>query len=120
MKADDRLIKTEPASSGAVQPASSPLRADERLEDVEMTPAGQAVAIPTAAPARRQRMGWVRNLLRNPKARLGLGIVIFFALVAIFAPVIAPGPTSTGARRIVSTPMKAPSPIVVGCLRTPS
>lgn len=56
-----------------------------------MTPAGQAVAVPTAAPARRQRMGWLRNLLRNPKARVGVGIVIFFALVAIFAPVIAPG-----------------------------
>ena len=36
------------------------------------------------------------------------------------APVTAPSPTLIGARRMVSEPMKAPSPIFVLCLRRPS
>ena len=36
------------------------------------------------------------------------------------APVFAPSPISTGATSIVSTPTKAPSPIVVRCLCVPS
>ena len=43
------------------------------------------------AVAAPQRLGWLRNLWRNPRARLGLGIVTFFILVAVFAPLIAPG-----------------------------
>jgi len=75
------------------------------LPDVEVTPAGQMVVLPTTMPERRQRLGWLRNLLRNPKARLGLGIVLFFILMAVFAPVIAPGdPTD-----FVSRPHQAPS-----------
>ncbi len=75
------------------------------LPDVEVTPAGQMVVVPTTMPERRQRLGWLRNLLRNPKARLGLAIVLFFILVAVLAPVIAPGdPTD-----FVSRPHQAPS-----------
>ncbi len=36
------------------------------------------------------------------------------------APVLAPAPMSRGATIIVSTPMNAPSPMVVRCLRVPS
>jgi peptide/nickel transport system permease protein len=43
------------------------------------------------APRQRQRLVFLRTLLSSPKARLGAGIVLFFILVAILAPVIAPG-----------------------------
>lgn len=75
------------------------MQADDRMTDVEMTPSGQVITLPTGVPQRRQRLTWVRNLVRNPKARVGLGIVAFFCLVALFAPVIAPGdPTEFVAR----------------------
>jgi peptide/nickel transport system permease protein len=58
---------------------------------VEVTPAGQVTLVPTAIPAGAQTKRWMRNLLRNGKALAGISIVIFFVLVAVFAPVIAPG-----------------------------
>lgn len=80
------------------------MRANERIE-IEATPAGQVIPLPTALPPRRQRWGWVRMLLRNPKALLGGGIVLFFVIVALLAPVIAPGdPTD-----FVSRPHQPPS-----------
>ena len=81
------------------------MTAGHEVIDVQVTPAGQVVALPTTTPERRQRLVWVRNLLRNPKARLGLGIVLFFVLAAILAPVIAPGDPSD----FVSRPHQAPS-----------
>lgn len=77
-----------------------------RLEDIEMTPAGQVVVVPTVfTPTKRQRFTFVRELLRNPKARLGVAIVAIFVLAAIFAPIIAPGdPTS-----FVDRPHQPPS-----------
>jgi peptide/nickel transport system permease protein len=76
-----------------------------RLEDMEVSPAGQMVVLPTTAPPKPQRFTFGRELLRNPKARIGVGIVVFFVLVAIFAPIIAPGdPTE-----FVDLPHLAPS-----------
>src|SRR5690242_502373 len=76
-----------------------------RMEDIELTPAGQMTALPTAVPPRPQRFTFVRELLRNPKARLGVAIVVLFVLVAILAPIIAPGdPTA-----FVDLPHQPPS-----------
>ena len=81
------------------------MRAGQIPIDVEVTPAGQVVPMPVVAPSGVGRLTWLRNLTRNRKALLGFCIVIFFVLVAIFAPLIAPGdPTS-----YVSRPNLAPS-----------
>ena len=105
MQADDRLVDGE-AAPGQVRPGQpGGLQAADQLEDIEMTPAGQVVAMPTSLPDRRQRLTWVRNLLRNPKARLGSSIVFFFILVALLAPVIAPGDP----QEFMSRPHRPPS-----------
>jgi peptide/nickel transport system permease protein len=78
---------------------------EQKLMDIEVTGAGQMVAVPTVAPAGRQRLAFIRNLLSNRKALLGVIIVLFFIIVAVFAPVIAPGdPTA-----FVARPHLAPS-----------
>ena len=46
-----------------------------------------------------------RNLLRSPKSVLGLAIVLFFVLVALFAPYIAPGDPQA----FVARPNQSPS-----------
>jgi peptide/nickel transport system permease protein len=38
-----------------------------------------------------KQFGWIQVLLRHPQARIGLGIMLFLILMAIFAPVIATG-----------------------------
>src|SRR5579875_2879338 len=50
-----------------------------------------APSIGTVARARRTVAlpGWLRLLLRNPKSRLGLGIVVFMIVIALIAPWIA-------------------------------
>lgn len=91
MQADDRRIETKLANNqtgAAVVPQVQP---NETLPDVEVNPAGQMAPLPTSLPSGRQRLMWLRNVLRNPKARLGVTIVVFFALVALMAPLIAPG-----------------------------
>ncbi len=50
--------------------------------------------VPLALPKVRRRgrvpiPGWVRLLLRNPKSRLGLGLVGFMVVVALVAPLIS-------------------------------
>jgi peptide/nickel transport system permease protein len=85
-------------TNGKYQQAQPEDRRDgsHRLEDIEMTPAGQMVVVPTVfTPTKRQRFTFVRELLRNPKARLGVAIVAIFVLAAIFAPIIAPGDPTT-------------------------
>jgi peptide/nickel transport system permease protein len=67
-------------------------RLDQPVEELLPTLAGTLVPEPVVADVTRpQRLVWLRNLLGNPRARIGIGIVGFFILVAIFAPVIAPG-----------------------------
>lgn len=73
--------------------------------DIEVTPVGQVMPIPVVAPSGAGRLTWLRNLTRNRKALLGFCIVMFFVLVAVFAPLIAPGdPTA-----YVSRPNLEPS-----------
>lgn len=65
--------------------------ADQPVEELQPVADGQLAPMPVTSPQRPQRLVWLRNLLRNPRARLGIGIVTCFVLMAIFAPVIAPG-----------------------------
>jgi peptide/nickel transport system permease protein len=76
--------------------------------EVQVTPAGQMEVTPTqaaqAAAGGATRV-FMRALLRNGKGTAGALILIFFALVAIFAPLISPGdPTD-----FVGRPHQAPS-----------
>src|SRR4051794_20203483 len=77
------------------------------IAEIEMTPAGQVTALPTtvAATVKAQRFALFRELLGNSKARLGIMIVAGFILVAIFAPIIAPGDPSN----FVDRPHQEPS-----------
>lgn len=75
------------------------MQAQNQIVEIEATPTGQIVPLPAVPSAGKRRLTFVRNLLRNPKAVVGASIVIFFVLVAIFAPIIAPGdPTNFVAR----------------------
>jgi len=65
--------------------------ADRPIEELQPSPDGQLVPLPVTVPARPQRLAWLRQLMRNPRARLGVIIVAFFILMAIFAPVVARG-----------------------------
>src|SRR5690349_19760346 len=66
---------------------------------VEVTPVGQMIPLVTAAE-RRRAGGPLRALLGNRKALFGLLILLVLALVAIFAPLLAPGdPTAFVGRR---------------------
>jgi peptide/nickel transport system permease protein len=56
--------------------------------------------LPGVAPivARRRRRivpGWVRLLLATPKGRVGVGVVLGMALVAVFAPLLASSSSAT-------------------------
>src|SRR4028118_346809 len=75
------------------------MQAQDQPIEIQATPAGQVTPVPAMLPPGRQRFAWVGQLLRNRKAALGGGIVLFFILIAIFAPVVAPGdPTEVVAR----------------------
>jgi peptide/nickel transport system permease protein len=103
MQAEDQRIDAAAVGVDASQTASA--QGSDQFMDIEVTPAGQMVAMPTTVPGRRQRLTWLRTLLGHPKARLGGGIVLFFILIAIFAPIVAPGdPTE-----FVSRPHLPPS-----------
>lgn len=67
------------------------MQAQDQPIEVQATPAGQVTPVPATLPPARQRWAWVGQLLRNKKAMLGGGIVLFFILMAVFAPVVAPG-----------------------------
>jgi len=66
------------------------------------------VARRVGTPSFRIRMpDWIQSLLRNRKASVGLGILIFFVLVAIFANQLAP---TKNAARIVARGNQPPNP----------
>src|SRR5438105_912517 len=94
-----------------VQPATgeqpTPIQVDLPIEEIELNPIGQLTALPTRIPPQRQRLAWLRIVLRNPKALLGVGIVLIFILVSLLAPLIAPGDPG----QIVDTPHLAPSSV---------
>jgi peptide/nickel transport system permease protein len=52
-----------------------------------------------------KRFYWVYIILRHPQARIGIGIVLFFICMAVFAPLIAPGDPSD----FIGKPNGAPS-----------
>ena len=64
---------------------------DQPMEELQPIADGQLMPLPVVVPPRPQRLAWLGNLMRNPRARLGVVIVAFFILMAIFAPVVAPG-----------------------------
>ncbi|MGA7729702.1 MAG: ABC transporter permease [Chloroflexia bacterium] len=78
---------------------------ERKLIEIEVVPGGQVTAVPTVLPTGRQRLVWIRTLLHNRKALFGLIIVVFFVLIAIFAPLVAPGDPS----KFVARPHLAPS-----------
>ena len=89
---------SDPAETGAAQPGfTAPIseipekHADQPVEGLAPTLTGQLVPEPVEPAPRPQRWTWLRNLLTNRRAQIGIGIVTFFILVAIFAPFIAPG-----------------------------
>ena len=81
---------------------------DRPIEEMEPMADGQLMPVPVVAgeTPSPQKLVWFRNLMRNPRARLGVGIVTFFVLMAIFAPIIAPGDPN----EFVDVPNLPPSP----------
>lgn len=81
------------------------MQANKQQVDIQPTAAGQVAAAPTQAPSGRVARTWWRTLVRNGKGITGGAITLFFVLVAVFAPLIAPGdPTD-----FVSRPHQEPS-----------
>ena len=78
---------------------------DLAIEDIEPAPIGQLTSELTSAPLQRQRLGWLRTVLRNRKALLGIGIVLLFVLLSLLAPLITPGDPG----QIVDAPHLSPS-----------
>jgi peptide/nickel transport system permease protein len=78
---------------GLTAPVAEPAEkhADQPVEPLAPTLTGQLVPAPVEPAAGPQRWLWLRSLLTNRRAQIGIGIVVFFVLVAIFAPFIAPG-----------------------------
>lgn len=67
-----------------------PVEAEQQIE-IAPTPAGQMTPIATQVAPRPARLAWLSRLVRNRKAMVGAILLLFFVLVALLAPVIAPG-----------------------------
>lgn len=67
-----------------------PLEAQQRVE-VAPSPVGQLTPIAAHIAPRPARLAWLSRLLRNRKALIGVLLLLFFLLVALLAPLIAPG-----------------------------
>jgi peptide/nickel transport system permease protein len=81
------------------------MEASKQPAEVPVTQTGQPAATPAQPTSGRAARALLRTILRNGKGTAGVLILGFFALVAIFAPVIAPGdPTD-----FVSRPHQPPS-----------
>ena len=78
---------------------------DRPVEEIQPTADGQIVPLPVVVQPQPQRLVWLRNLMRNMRARLGVIIVGFFILMAILAPIIAPGDP----QEFVDAPNQPPS-----------
>jgi peptide/nickel transport system permease protein len=85
---------------------------DQEAHDTFITPGlGPSPVLDTTTPetpgggSRPRRYDWLQPLLRNPKAMLGLAILLFFILAAIFGPHITDYPP----KKIVGRPNLAPS-----------
>jgi peptide/nickel transport system permease protein len=62
-----------------------------RPATVEVTDLGQTLPLPLPDEGRLPRPGWLSAVAHNRKAAFGVILLLFFALMAILAPVIAPG-----------------------------
>jgi peptide/nickel transport system permease protein len=80
---------------------------DEEAQNLQAPPTGTDHAPAAAAPARARSVQaeFIRHLLGDRKAVIGLIILAVFVLMAVFAPLIAPGDPS----RIVARPNQPPS-----------
>ena len=74
--------------------AETPLRAD--------SPAIGGEEAPGRMRSRRRRLG--RLLRERPAAAVGLGLIVFFVLLSVFAPLIAPYPTLTASGPVYAAP----------------
>ena len=75
------------------------MQTQNQLASVEVVAPSAVAPVAAAVPSGKQRLNWLRDFVANRKALLGLIIVVFFILVAVLAPVIAPGdPTQFSAR----------------------
>lgn len=61
------------------------------MQAMEPSAAAAPKGAPSAAPARRRREGLIEQLRDNRKAALGVVIVLFFVIIALLGPLIAPG-----------------------------
>jgi peptide/nickel transport system permease protein len=77
----------------------------EQRISIEPTPVGQLAPIATQAAPTPARREWLARLLRNRKALIGGVLLLFFLVVALLAPVIAPHDPSD----FVAAPNQAPS-----------
>lgn len=81
------------------------------MDQMNLTPGQAAAAIPARRPRRSSRFrayfpDWLNSFTRNRKAVIGISILLFFILIAIFANQIAP---TRNAARIVAKGSMAPS-----------
>ena len=58
---------------------------------VEVTDTGQVLPMPGLQGRTLSAPAWIRAVLRNRKATVGVVILLLFAAVALLAPVLAPG-----------------------------
>jgi peptide/nickel transport system permease protein len=69
------------------------IQKNEMIADEAASPTDHDEQRPMLFPSIQRSVLYIlfRNLLRSPKSVIGLAIVLFFVLVALFAPTIAPG-----------------------------
>jgi peptide/nickel transport system permease protein len=77
---------------------------NDRLVEIVPTATAQTDT-PAKATPRTTQFAWLGRLLRNGKAVVGLSILLFFVVVAVGAPIIAPGDPSD----FVDRPNQPPS-----------
>ncbi|MCC2627420.1 MAG: binding-protein-dependent transport system inner rane component [Thermomicrobiales bacterium] len=73
--------------------AQAPIETQElaAVLPIEVTDTGQVLPMPGQRRRGLTAPAWVRAVLRNRKAAVGVMILILFAVVALLAPVLAPG-----------------------------
>lgn len=81
------------------------MQTQKQSVDLQPAPSGQITPVPTQAPTGRASRVWLRVLTRSAKGTVGAAIVLGFIMVAVFAPVIAPGDPND----FVSRPHRPPS-----------
>jgi peptide/nickel transport system permease protein len=88
--------------------AQAPVETQEQVAapPIEVTDTGQVLPIPGQQRRGLMAPAWARAVLRNRKASAGVLILLLFAIVALLAPVLAPGDPGD----FVARPHLPPSP----------